>query len=668
MADGFRYILRYYIDPGWEEESRIAELVEFCREGRIEEVMLFFNPEELFTGHVTWEELAPWRSLAGRVKRALAAAGVALSLNPWITTAHLSRGRRLKPDQSFRPMTGENGVEALITACPLDEAWRDYLTGLWGRLAAELDPCAIWIEDDFRLHNHDPEQGWGGCFCAEHLRRFARLIGRDAVTREELLANLLAPGKPHPWRALWMGLWRDTMLETMACLAARVDCRLGLMSSDPDTHSIEGRDWIRLTRSMAKGGAVLSRPHLPPYTEARLLDSTPSVARQTVSRLPRPIEVYPELESGLRCGWYSRSPEFSLFQCFQSALFGSRGITINHFDMMGCGTAMDDGGFASRLAQAKPALSALTALKLDDDAAAGITVLDHPDAAAHLELAKAESSMGALHAHSIEWSRAFYTLGIAHRIAHRVETGRGPYAACGQSIRAYTDAEIAALLSGTLLVDAAALEALAERVGPAALGLKKLEWRRLNDDAFAYEEFLEDDPSVYGVARPRVSAQMCADRALKLDLLPQAQALSMLRDPWHRELYPGFYQFATPSGGRLIAMAYCANAPGSNFHVGFHTRFRRIFLQRLLCGDGVQVYGTNLPLQVSAVECDGNLVVAAFNINTATIDRIDLAVHGFAVGGVSRLGADGVWVEAGAELSFAGPFAPLAGVILKLKK
>ena len=32
----FRYILRYYIDPGFAEDKRIAELLELCKKGRIE--------------------------------------------------------------------------------------------------------------------------------------------------------------------------------------------------------------------------------------------------------------------------------------------------------------------------------------------------------------------------------------------------------------------------------------------------------------------------------------------------------------------------------------------------------------------------------------------------------------------------------------------------------
>ena len=54
----FRYILRYYIDPGYCENERIAELVDFCQNSCIKEVMLFFNPEEVNNGHITLEELA----------------------------------------------------------------------------------------------------------------------------------------------------------------------------------------------------------------------------------------------------------------------------------------------------------------------------------------------------------------------------------------------------------------------------------------------------------------------------------------------------------------------------------------------------------------------------------------------------------------------------------
>ncbi len=665
MADSFRYILRYFIDPEWEAEARTEELAAFCRRARVEEVMLFFNAEEFFTGHVTMEELRPWRAMAAKVKARLAADGVAMSLNPWTTTAHLARGRRLAPDQNFRLMVGENGVTAGITACPLDGAWQAYLGTLWGLLARELEIGTIWVEDDWRLHNHDPEQGWGGCFCAEHLRRFARLAGRETVTREEVLAALLAPGKPHPWRELWLELSRDTMLEAARALRRQLpeSCNLGLMSSLPDVHSIEGRDWPRLQRILAGTGVFLSRPHLPPYTEGRLADAAPTVARHTVARLTPPFAVYPELESGLRCGWYSRSPRLSILQCFQSALFGARGITINHFDMMGNGLAMDDPGFGEALAGAKAQLNALAALRLADDAACGISVLSHPEIAAHLQLAAAGRSLGELAAQSAEWSRVLYMLGISHRLTDQVDEAHDFYAVSDQTLRAFDDAALDALLGKTVLLDAVALDTLIERVGGAALGIGAAEWRDLTLDAYAYERF--DWPEE--VAGARTSAQMCANRVLKLEPDPAARVLSTLFTARREELYPAFCEWRTPRGGRVIATAYPLNGAGSLFYVAFFNRFRRISMQALV-GTAAGGVTADAPLvQVSALRCTEGVAVGAFNLNSSPLAEVTLRYPPEWGTRIRVLDADGAWRETTAavagKLEWNREFAPLDGAI-----
>ena len=75
----FRYILRYYIDPGYEEDARIAELLEFCKSSSIGEVMLFFNPEEVNNGHITLEELTRFIPTAKKIKSALVQNNIALS-------------------------------------------------------------------------------------------------------------------------------------------------------------------------------------------------------------------------------------------------------------------------------------------------------------------------------------------------------------------------------------------------------------------------------------------------------------------------------------------------------------------------------------------------------------------------------------------------------------
>ena len=211
--EGYRYILRYYIDPGFSEGDRIAELVDFCRRGRVEEVMFFHNPEELFQGYPGRTYDDPWFKLACRVKAVLAEAGIAMSLNPWVTTCHLSRGRRFgESERDFTPMVGETGVVSPITACPLDPAWQRDLARRFAEMAARLGPVTIWVEDDWRLHNHEPSMKYGGCFCPLHLARFAAMAWVKEVSREELLANILKPGKPHPWRAIWLDLCCQTLL------------------------------------------------------------------------------------------------------------------------------------------------------------------------------------------------------------------------------------------------------------------------------------------------------------------------------------------------------------------------------------------------------------------------------------------------------------------------
>ncbi len=372
----FRYVLRYYIDPGFEEEKRIAELVELCRKGKIGEVMFFYNPEELFQGYPDDGEVEKWFSLSKKLKKALKNADILMSVNPWTTTVHVSRGRKFSAGQrSFQPMVGENGVISPITACPFDPHWQEYLCSFFARIAGELSPTAIWIEDDWRLHNHEPSMNYGGCFCPLHLGRFEEETGIHA-DREQLLENILSPGKPHPWRKAWLKVCRDSLLEParklyQAVHEANPSVRLGLMSSTPDVHSIEGRDWNLLKEAISPDAPLLIRPHLPPYTEAYALDISPSVCRQTVSEYDGPVEIYPELENSPRCGKYSKSGTFNIFECIHSALCGSSGITINHYDMMGNGLALDY-DFPEFLSDAKPFLDAIASLKLSDRDSEGL--------------------------------------------------------------------------------------------------------------------------------------------------------------------------------------------------------------------------------------------------------------------------------------------------------
>ncbi len=579
----FHTILRYQIDPAFHSADRVEELAAFCAASRIEEVMLFITPEELSTGHPTGLELEAYIALGRSLRERLAREGVALSLNPWATVYHNYRGRTLREGQQFRNMVGETGVTNPVAVCPLCETWQAYLSESFATLAREVCPVAIWVEDDFRLRNHDQALlGWGGCFCTEHLARFSERAG-CAVGRKELLTAILQPGPPHPWRALWLELSCETLREPLARVSAAIRAaspgtRVGLMSSSPDAHSSEGRKWERFQEAIGQEPAFLTRPNMAPYTQIFALQAVPSNTRLTLANLSGPLEIRPELENSPRCGPYSKSARYTLWQMFNCAALGAGGVTINHFDMMGNGTALDP-HFGRRLLVGKARLDALAAECPDDREAGGVEVLFSPQVSLHLHTRHGRS----LHEWVQEselWGDVCTSLGIAHRFTSSVEGGRRPVLVNGQTLRAFDDAALRQLLARPLVLDAASVEVLLERGFGAEIGLCGASWQTLSQAAYAYEEIAEDDPAPYGLARPRLSAQRCSPQLLALEPVAEAQELSYICNAEHRALWPGATRFRNTLGGEVVCLTYPVARVGQ-FFMGFFNPFRRIFLHRL---------------------------------------------------------------------------------------
>ncbi|MFC1764359.1 hypothetical protein ACFL6U_20080 [Planctomycetota bacterium] len=81
--------------------------------------MFLIAPEERSCGHMTRAEAEPWAQVIRQAKTILNEEGVDVSINPWTTTYHAGRGRRLHSGQSFRLMIGETGKDNGISPCPL---------------------------------------------------------------------------------------------------------------------------------------------------------------------------------------------------------------------------------------------------------------------------------------------------------------------------------------------------------------------------------------------------------------------------------------------------------------------------------------------------------------------------------------------------------------------
>ena len=661
----FRYVLRYYIDMDFHEDARIAELVQMCKSGSIDEVMFFFNPEELFQCLVPEIELEKWFALAEKLKSALTAAHIDISINPWTTTVHLSRGRKFSGKTlRYSPLVGENGVVSAVTSCPLDKNWIADLSAFWARIARDIAPTAIWVEDDWRLHNHEPSMNYGGCFCTEHLARFEAAAG-TTTNRETLLQNITAPGTPHPWRKIWLDICRDTLLEPARQLYRTVhnanpDVRLGLMSSQADIHSIEGRDWNELKQALSPDKPLLLRPHLPPYTEVYALQALPSNARQTISEFHEGIEIYPELENSPRSGRYSKSGSFSIWECVHSALFGAHGITINHYDMMGNGLALDK-SFPAALEKAKPFLDALCALELDDANSEGVNVIYSPRVAEVMHSRK-ENTLYGLMNNSISWSNVCYTLGISHRISREI-CDRAVNAVSGETLRAFSDEQIVKLLQGGVLLDACSGEILLERGFGARIGFTGAPWTTLDQSGYAYEEIM--------ATRERMTAQRCSMRLLQLDSLPTAREVTSIMRYDRTRMCPGALYFRNEWGGTVLTVAYPLEE--SQFSMGYYNNFRRIFMQRMILELNNQMkiaMGTEDPLFVYRNKCKSGTLIAIMNPTHDNYDQISLRADDLIHKSVEQLTAQGQWVSAvfrlaDKQLIFDYNLAPLGTLVLR---
>ena len=339
----FTHCLRVQFYPGWYEDERIADVIEYCKKFGFDNVMLFLNAEEYNVGHMTKEEARPWIKTLKHASDEMKKAGLTVSLNPWNCILHLDRGRKLKEGQNFLRMVDKNGKQCTCVACPLGENWKRYYLDFVSWLVSELKPDVFWLEDDFRLHNHAPLE-YGGCFCEEHMRLYCEKLG-EKISRAEFVKRMLQPGEPDPARKAWLDVSRESMVALAGEIGAAVrkgcpETEVGLMSSDPKAHGLEGRDWQSVMDGLSQGGYKIDRIHLPCYKECCgknyywAFHFTSMLSR---AFLPKETLIYPELENGA-FSTFAKDSRFLRFQLESAAPLVLNGMTYDIYDFVGNGT------------------------------------------------------------------------------------------------------------------------------------------------------------------------------------------------------------------------------------------------------------------------------------------------------------------------------------------
>ncbi|MFC3800784.1 hypothetical protein [Cohnella sp. GCM10012308] len=477
----FSYMLRYALQPGHREEERLEALVAFCREGHIDDVMFFIEPMNL--NHTRMEEARPWMETIAKAKARLDLIGVTTSINPLNTLLHDAAGNRLSEDLNFQLMVDPQGTSSSVVACPLCPEWRSYIAEMYAYYAT-LKPYSLWIEDDFRFHNHGPLE-WGGCFCDAHLREFARMAGLTSIGREAFVAGLLAGGEPHEYRRIWLDSCRQTLVDVAKLIADAVhrvspDTRMGLMTSMPSVHAAEGRDWHALIEALGGARHALVRPHLPAYRETSGMQYAwlfQEVSMLTAAYLPPHSELRPELEN-VPYTSFSKSKTFQKYQVETSLLLGSQGITLNIVDMAGNGLYPEERA-ELWLSEEKTFLDAAASLDLSMDQMEGVQVLVNERSAYRLHTSS-PCHMEALYPAEAFWSGLLSAFGIANKYAVNRPESNGAIALSGQSLRNYGEAEIRALFAAhAVLLEGDAVDTLCAMGLGSLCGAKQASWTEL---------------------------------------------------------------------------------------------------------------------------------------------------------------------------------------------
>jgi hypothetical protein len=112
------------------------------------------------------------------------------------------------------PMINYNGKICSYTPCPSSSEFLEDTAKKY-REIAKLNPDFIWIDDDFRMHNHRP--AILGCFCNNCLKKFSEISGKR-YTREELVSILSEnTEESENLRRKWF-IWCDEVLKNIAMI------------------------------------------------------------------------------------------------------------------------------------------------------------------------------------------------------------------------------------------------------------------------------------------------------------------------------------------------------------------------------------------------------------------------------------------------------------------
>ena len=491
MNKPFRYTFRFCCDMEFNGKQETEALMQYVQQAQIDDVAVFVNVQEMNTGHLTFSEQEPYLAFLQDLQMRLCEAGVSLSINNWHSIMHADLGKKLSNTQTFNRMVDINGKKSDLCVCPLCEEWQTYFCELYARYA-KLNPAVLWVEDDFRFHNHEP-LAWGGCFCDAHMRLYSQLAGKQ-LTREEFIAGVLQPGTPHAYRQIWLDVCRRTLVQVAkrvgdAVRAASHTTQVGLMSSAPHIHAAEGRDWHGILEGFAAAQTPVNRVHLPGYiepTSQEYIQNFNMVSMLTRHFLPLQTQVYPELEN-YPYSLFTKSRRFTRYQLLSSLALNEQGMTIDLYDLNGNGIVWEE-NFQQMLREVKPFLETANATGVFQQPRLGVQVMCSELSAYTLHTQQGQC-MEELYPQEVFFAGLLPIYGIPFSYCSDPDIKGEVVAVSGQYFRNLTSAEIKHLFAhNAVIVNGDALHTLCSMGLGDLAGVTAAEWKAQNSGAYTFEQ------------------------------------------------------------------------------------------------------------------------------------------------------------------------------------
>lgn len=529
--DSYHNCLRVQITRDERSDERIKEIANHCLENGFDNVMLLINQEEFNLGHISIDLAKPWVEILKKAKKYFEEKGLSVSLNNWVTLGHADRGRGLHEGQDFQFMVDMHGREATHCVCPLSENWQNYYIEFITYLVSELKPDTFWIEDDFRLHNHAPLTDIG-CYCPLHMQYYNSKLGTN-YTREEFVQKLSQSGEKTKERQVWLDANRDVMINLADKIAKAVkkansDTQLGLMSSFPEVHCLEGRNWDGLLSALSQGGTKIHRIHLTYFEPSGKTNIYELNANAMPIRAMAGDEVVimPEMEHG-SATLYEKTPRYYAFSLEAALPLILSGMTYSIYDFIGNGVR-DSLGYGAEVKKLNPYMQAVMSLNIPFSSLCGCIIPIDEEAAYkksitgdYTDLAPTEYHIGAY----------LSGMGINYKYSTQKSFNGESIFLNGSNIQYFTDTQVKELYRDNFVIsDGGAVLNLKERGLLNLIGADDAKLMICDSGAYSYEEICDKEATVYGIRGLRASGRMSSGDAVWVSYCEKVEVCTELFD------------------------------------------------------------------------------------------------------------------------------------------